>query len=216
MARYKFELTGQMPLLMHADDVQAADELMEWRKAPENKNVSKSGDDRSPAWTWMTYLYADGERVAMPADNIMVSLRQAGANLILKGQKTFKALSQSGLIISSVHCDFMADDKPVELTEIQKIRELPFAKQAEAVRDLGFSLFVKRAKIGQSKHVRVRPKFDHWTVSGTIDVVADEITPEILTQMFEIAGDRYGLCDWRPGCKTPGPFGRFSAKIKAA
>ena len=33
-----FELTGLMPLIMHQDDVEAADTLSEWRKDPANKN----------------------------------------------------------------------------------------------------------------------------------------------------------------------------------
>lgn len=54
-----FELTGTTPLLMHADDVDAADALIEWRQKPDNKNISKPGDDRSPPWAWQTYLYRD-------------------------------------------------------------------------------------------------------------------------------------------------------------
>ena len=35
MKELGFELTGIMPLLMHADDIDAADTLMAWRKDPE-------------------------------------------------------------------------------------------------------------------------------------------------------------------------------------
>ena len=88
-----FELTGEMPLLMHSDDVEAADELKEWRKDPANKDLSVAGDDRSPAWTWQTYLYSDGEHVTIPGANLMVNLRTAATQIILKKQKTFKELS---------------------------------------------------------------------------------------------------------------------------
>ena len=90
---------------------------------------------------------------------------------------------------------------------------MTFTQQADAVRKLGFRLFAKRAKIGTSKHIRVRPRFDQWAVSGDIETIAPELTLEVVRQLFNLAG-RVGLCDWRPGCKTPGPFGMFSATVE--
>ena len=215
MFRVHFELTGQTPLLFHADDVEASDSLSEWRKAPENKNLSVAGDDRSPAWTWQTYMYSDGTNVAWPSQNIMVGLRSAGAQITLKKQKTYKEISQSGLVIESEFCDFLCDGKQLGMEQITDLRDMTFKEQADAVQDLGFRLFVKRARVGQAKHVRVRARFDNWTIRGTISVVAPEITYEALTTLFEIAG-RGGQGDWRPNCKTPGPFGMFQAELKKA
>ena len=212
MKSFQFELQGKMPLLMHADDVESADELEAWRKAPENKNRSKAGDDRSPAWTWQTYLYSDGEHVAMPAANIMVALRTSGTQLILKRQKTFKELSQSGLLIETEMCDFLVGGRQISMAEIIAIRDQEFRDQATAAREMGFSLFVRRAAIGRSKHVRVRPRFDNWSVRGVIHVLSPDISDEILEKLFELAG-RAGLCDWRPSGKTPGPFGMFTSEI---
>lgn len=208
----RFELVGKMPLLMHADDVEMADTLKAWRQDPANKNLSVPGDDRSPGWTWHTYVYSDGEHIAMPAENVMVALRQAGAQMILKKQKTFKEITQSGLLIATEFCEFTNGGKQIPLDKIDKMRDDPFAVQAEAVKKAGYRLFVKRARVGTSKHVRVRPRFDDWKVSGTISILKNEITFEILEQLFNLAGS-VGLCDWRPGCKTPGPYGMFTANI---
>lgn len=213
MRKFEFELTGFMPLLMHADIIDAADELEAWRKAPGNKNISKAGDDRSPAWTWQCYVYHDGDTVVMPGENIMAALRTAGAQLILKKQKTFKEISQSGLLIDGEACQFRNNKKPVSFTKISELRNASFNEQAEAVEKFGFTLFKKRVKIGTSKHIRVRPKFDNWSVTGTILVLKPEITPEILDQMFQLAG-RAGIGDWRPSSKSPGPYGQFTATIK--
>lgn len=210
-----FELTGEMALLLHADDVEASDELSEWRSAPENKNISKPGDDRSPAWTWQTYCYTDGENLTVPAGNLMVCLRQAGAQITMKKQKTFKESTQSGMFIPSEHLDLFVAGKQVPWEAVSAIRGLPFKAQADAVQKLGFRLFIKRARVGQSKHVRVRARLDNWSIRGSVQVVAPEISFEVLEKLFEIAG-RVGLCDWRPGCKTPGPYGMFAAKIKRA
>lgn len=214
MRKFKFELTGFMPLLMHADDIDGADELEAWRKNPKNKNISKAGDDRSPAWTWQTYLYHDGKHVVMPSENIMAALRTAGAQMILKKMKTFKEASQSGLLIEGESCVFKNHGKQVSYEAIHALRESDWATQLEKVSPMGFELFKKRARVGTSKHVRVRPKFSNWSVSGTILVLKEEITPQVLDELFQLAG-RAGLCDWRPGCKTPGPYGQFTAKIEA-
>lgn len=215
MREVSFELTGTTPLLMHRDDVDAADRLEEWRKAPENSGKSKAGDDRSPAWTWQTYLYTDGEKVVMPAENIMVALRWAGAKITLKRQTTLKQLSQSGLLIRDEMCEFTygPDQRTLRVDQVPDI-DLPHKQQAEIVDRLGFSLFVKRATIGTSKHVRVRPRFNQWRVRGTVLVLSDDLTQERLAMLFQIA-ERAGLCDWRPSSpKSPGPFGQFEAKLK--
>jgi co-chaperonin GroES (HSP10) len=209
----KFTLTGTMPFLMHADDVESSDTLQAWRKDPANKNLSVKGDDRSPAWTWQTYCYPNDGVLGIPSANIMVSLRKAAAQLILKGKTTYKEVSQSGLLIADEYCEFRSNGEVVSVESLKKLRDKTFSEQAAGVKKLGFKLFVKRAAVGQAKHVRVRARFESWSVSGKIQILVPEITPQILSQLFEIAG-RGGLGDWRPACKTPGPFGMFSAVVK--
>lgn len=170
MRSIEFTLTGEMPLLMHQDDVELADELEAWRKDPAHKNISKAGDDRSPAWTWQTYCYSDGEHLAIPSANIMVCLRSAGTQMILKKQKTFKELTQSGLLITSEFCEFTVGGKQIAVSDLEDMREKDFKAQANECRKHGFRLFVKRARVGSSKHVRVRPRFDSWQVRGTMPV----------------------------------------------
>ena len=77
---------------------------------------------------------------------------------------------------------------------------------------LGFELFAKAAKVGMSKHVRVRPRFNAWSISGSITVVDETITGDILQLILEMAGTYCGLGDWRPSSPgKPGPWGRFRA-----
>ena len=212
----KFTLKGITPLLMHADDVEAASTVKEWQTAPANKNLSVPGDDRSPPWTWQTYMYRDeGGMVAMPADNVMVALRQAGAKMTLKRQTTFKAITQSGLLITDDTLNFTNGGKQISAADFVAMRDNSFSEQKKAAASAGFDLLVKRAKVGANKHVRVRPMFRSWVVSGAIQVLAPEITFENLQMLFDLAGD-VGLCDWRPGCKTPGRFGMFEATVSKA
>lgn len=213
---YRFELTGLTALLMHNDDVEASDGLSAWRKNPANKGVSAAGDDRSPGWTWQTYLYHDGDNVAMPSCNLSVALRQAGAQVIMKKMKTFKEISQSGMFMADEFLEFRCGTKLQQVPiDSVAVRTDTFDEQADIARKHGFRLFVKRARVGTSKHVRVRPRFDQWSVRGTVMTNAPELTEQVVRQLFELAG-RVGLCDWRPGCKTPGPFGMFAAKVEKA
>ena len=212
MKTYRFTLTGFMALLMHADNIEGSDELQAWRKQPGNKGVSVPGDDRSPPWTWQTYCYHDGEHIVMPSENVMVALRQAGAQMILKKQKTFKEATQSGLLINSEACEFRCNGKQILWADILAMRDLTFAEQAAGCKKLGFELYPKRGRVGTAKHLRVRPKFPKWSVSGEIMILKPDITGEILQQLFHLAG-KGGLCDWRPAGKTPGPWGQSDAVV---
>jgi hypothetical protein len=216
--RVKFELTGDMPLLMHWDNIDGGDLLKEWQRNPANKGKSVAGDDRSPPWTWHNYTYNDGEYVAMPQDNVMASL-MAGGSQVPPWWKTkklsCKELTQSGLVPASEFFRFeFGNGKQLSVSQLNAMRDLPFPEQKAACDELGFRLFVKRAKVGQSKHVRVRPRFDSWKVIGELHVIADDFPLPQLEMVFFYAG-RAGLCDWRPSSKSsPGPYGMFSATVK--
>lgn len=215
MKKYRFCLTGLTPLLVHADDIIAADSLIEWRRDPMNKNRTTPGDDRSPAWTWKTYLYSDGKHLTVPFQNLMASLRLAGAEVSMSGRKTFKVATQTGLVIEEEHLKLIGPKGFIDIKQIDAISdEASFAEHRQAVKPLGFELYVIRAKIGNAKHVRVRPRFDEWRLEGHINVTGPEFTLEKLRSIFDIAGMHKGLLDWRPSSpKSPGPFGRFKNEL---
>jgi len=209
------EITGTMPLLMHHDNIAWSDKMDAWKNDPKNNKNSKAGDDRTPPWRWIGCLYHDGNMVTMPSENIMRCLMEAAAQVPTgKGQKTFKSQSQSGLLCQEYHWKFTVDGKTISMKDINEMLGFEtFQEHTEVAETLGFSLFVKRAKIGQSKHIRVRPRFDRWSTEGHIIITDDQISKPILKQILEIGGQYKGLGDWRPGAKTPGPFGMFTAEI---
>lgn len=210
---YEFVLKGTMPLLMHKDDVLMSDVLNAWRKDPKNKTVSQAGDDRSPAWSWMSYLYHNSEHLAIPAECLMACLRGAGAKIPAK-RGSFKSMSQSGLLITTDFCEFTNNGEQISMADIMKFKNSEFLDQIAEVQKLGFDLLIKRAKIGQSKHVRVRPMFKSWGVSGVVTVTEPAITHDILGSLFEIAGRLIGLGDWRPSSpSSPGSYGLFTADV---
>ena len=214
---YEFTFSGTSPLLMHFDNPDGASAIDAWRKDPKNKTVSVKGDDRSPAWSWITYAYTGGGKLVMPSDNIMTALRKAGAEMEIPGGKrgkTFKNATQYGLLPTDTSFDFLVGGKTVSTKKIMDLWEdNDFSKHEKLAESLGFKLFSKRASIGQSKHLRVRPLFENWSVKGSFVVTEQAITESILVDLLTIAGSRCGLGDWRPSSKTPGPYGRFSVAL---
>ena len=99
MKRYQVTITGDTPLLMHSDNLAFGEKIIAWRKEPANKELSQAGDDRSPAWTWISYLYHDGKEIGIPSDNLMTVLREGGAKVLSKGKESYKKQTQSGIMI---------------------------------------------------------------------------------------------------------------------
>jgi hypothetical protein len=221
MYKVAFELKGLTALLMHHDNVMECDRVKEWRGDSANRNELIPGDDRTPRWAWSTYLYTDADDdkpakfVTMPSCNLMSCLRTAGAKIILKKQKTFKELTQSGMFCQETFLDFLYKGEKIKVADIEKLLEKPFEEQCKGVNKLGFHLLIKPVQVNRKRHVRVRPKFrqGEWVIKGTVQVIAPEITMEILERLFDEAG-KIGLGDWRPGSPKPGCYGMFESKIK--
>lgn len=209
---------GPTSLLMHLDDVEAADAVKAWRSDPKNKHVPK-GDDRYPVWTWKTYLYHDGQHVALPTSSIMACIRQGGVNFDLGGsRKTLKAATQSYVRFEQEFLKIKTHDgRLVALKDIDKISDTEaFSHHKTEVGKLGFLLKMGRAKIGATKHNRVRPMFPPgWSMEGTVLITDEEKIPvNQFKNLLNLCGELVGLCDWRPGApKSPGVYGRFTVKV---
>lgn len=217
MKTYTITITGLSDLLFHADNIGWSEQMKRWRETPANKAKSVAGDDRSPACTWIGSLYHDGTHVAIPSDNLMRCLMEGGAQVPVPGAKhgkTFKAQTQSGMLVVEEYWPLLVRGKLVAVDRILELTNEPdFSVHYETAAKAGFSLLVKRAKIGSSKHVRVRPRFTAWSATGTLQVWDDQLNRASLVDILRLAGQNKGLGDWRPSSRTPGPFGRFEAKL---
>lgn len=220
MKTYEVTITGLSPLLMHWDNIEWAGTLERWRQDPTNKKFSKAGDDRSPAFSWLGCIYHDGDVVAMPSDNLMRCFMEGGAGVVVPGGKngkTFKAQTQSGMLVADEFWPLLIDGKPIDVKPLLALtKEKDFDAHIKVASDAGFSVFVKRAKIGMSKHIRVRPRFDRWSLVGRIQVWDEQLTLAALRDIVRVCGSYKGLGDWRPSSRTPGPFGRFEATVSEA
>ena len=215
---YRVTITGETPLLMHNDNLSWADAMSKWGKDPATRAGSVAGDDRTPAWRWIGNLYVDGGKVCIPSDNLMTVLREGGAKCPTgKKGATFKRQTQSGLVVDQAAWPLVVDGgRMIDFATIKAmIDNAEFSEHEALAESLGFALFVKRARIGQAKHVRVRPRFDIWSASGSITVVDPDITRDTLRNILTFAGVYAGVGDWRPSSpKSPGSFGKFSAVVE--
>ena len=218
MEQYAITLTGLTPLLMHNDNLAFSEKIKAWQKEPENKALSVAGDDRSPAWTWIGYLYHDNKVLGVSSDNIMTMLREGGSKFIARGKETYKKQTQSGIMLDQQQFNLVVNGEFIPVDNIKHlIGDTDFNNHIESVEALNFELLVKRAKIGQAKHIRVRPMFREWALTGSLTVLDSELTglnEDTLRLILNQAGALCGLCDWRPSSKSSGTFGKFSPEIK--
>lgn len=220
MEQYKITLKGLTPLLMHQDNIAFSEKIQAWQRAPENKEYSVSGDDRSPAWVWLGYLYHDGKKVGMPSDNLMTMLREGGAKVLTgKGKESYKKQTQAGIMIDQQQWTLYTSGAEVPIKPFNElIGNNQFTDHMEMAEKYGFELLVKRAKIGRAKHIRVRPLFREWILEGSLTVIDHEIsgiTEDVLRTIMNQAGAMCGLGDWRPSSPNSGTFGKFEPIIEA-
>lgn len=215
---YEVKLVGDSPLLMHRDNLAWQARVKAWQSDPANTKKGDKGDDRMPGWVWIGALYEENGVIAMSSDNLMTMMREGGARCPTgKGKTTFKAMTQSGIIVNEIAWPIFVNGRgPINTGFLDALlNEEEFALHDEAAKAHGFELFVKRAKIGMTgKHVRVRPRFHNWSCAGTVLVVEDLITTDVLQNILTFAGRYSGLGDWRPSSKSAGKFGTFTATVK--
>jgi hypothetical protein len=219
MERYSIELNGLSPLIMHQDNLAFGEKVKAWQKDPANKAQSTAGDDRTPAWIWLGYSYNDGREFGIPSDNFMTMVREGGAKVSTgKGKGTFKKQTQAGILLDQQQLTLLVNGKPVPVEPFKPlIGNNDFNQHIDMAEGHGFELLVKRAKVGQSKHVRVRPMFRQWTLVGSFTVMDPEVSglnEHVIRTVLNQAGALCGLGDWRPSSPSSGTFGRFEPVIK--
>lgn len=217
--KYAVTFTGETPLLMHPHNPDWMESMKRWEKDGANKAASVKGDDRSPAFRWVGLLYNEQGFVVVPSDMLMTVLREGGKRCPTgKGMQTFKSQTQSGIMVDQSAWRVVVDGKEIPygpFFEMAERKESNFAKHQALAEEHGFTLFIKGVNVQGKKHIRVRPRFDRWSLSGSLTVFDEQITMEVLSDVLKFAGAYAGIGDWRPSSpKAPGSFGKFSVALK--
>lgn len=131
-----------------------------------------------------SYLYTnENGNLVQPSTHLIGSLRKAGARFQIPGQGklTYKNLMGSGAVFI---------DPDMIPHEIQK-----------------WEVDRRPVVIGKARIVRSRPMLKKWALGFTVEYDDEEVPKQALKEIFEYAGRRVGIGDFRP--EKGGPFGRF-------
>ena len=183
MYTVKVEIQGIAPLLQHKFPI------------PELSALSKGGKKSTGAidytQEWRDYFYATPEgHIYQPAAHIEAAMAKSATNFKIAGKrgKTYKELFQSSVFVQP---DYILHgmDVPDGLDE--------FSSKP-------LYLDVRSVVVNRARVVRIRPAFGPgWKLAFEIQVLDNEIQPELLNDVLVYAGRMVGIGDFRPR------FGRF-------
>lgn len=183
----KVRLTGQAPLIMH--NGQTANPLntfaRELKKISSKRQKTEADLEQLARIEWYAGLYVKGGKVIIPGIVLEAAL--------INGAKKSKSgkTAQAGLFVQS--------DMPLEFPHndltIDQLWELE---------EYQFSALVR---VQQSRIARMRPKFDTWAITATVQFDDSLFNKSAVRDIIKITGEQVGLCDWRPR------FGRFSVEF---
>lgn len=182
MQTVSFRITGISPLLMNRFTDEAAKSVTE---RVSSTMVAKQKLTPQEECEKALYMEEGGE-VIMPAENLMSCIIEAGKHFKAGKSKltTLKTTMLTG-------CVFFNDMHfKLEYNE-------PWCVDSRSV--------VNPATGGRL--IKHRPKFYDWSFAGTVEIDTQDISLDLVREVFDTAGRKIGLCDYRPQRK--GPFGRF-------
>lgn len=180
---------GLTPLLMNRMSDDTLENLRTKTKAPKTKAIGTTLTPRADAERKL-YLAEDGPYV--PGVNLMACLIEAGKSIRLDGKRqisTAKSTILPGLMT------LLSTSMPLKVPGTDK------AAVWEADVRAG------RNPNGGEAVALCRPRFDEWEISFSIDIDEEEIGENTIRELFDKAGRRCGLGDFRPQRK--GVFGQF-------
>jgi hypothetical protein len=173
---------GISPLLMNP----ATDELLEELRTGQRQQV----DRNIPAIRQAEKkLCKDDEgRIGIRAINLRSSLVEAGRHVKFDGKKSVST-AESTLLDAFLQIQDFFLPFPEELAKAW----VPDKRKGNL--DNGTAVCI------------VRPRFDKWSFTVTIEIDEAVAKDSTARRVFDMAGSRVGLCDFRPAKR--GPFGRF-------
>ena len=158
-----------------------------------SKGGKKSTGSKDYTQEWLDYFYADGDgQIYQPSSHIEGALVKAAVNFKVAGKrgKSYKDLVVANVIVDPERIPHEGFTVPEELT--------PDADQP-------LYLDVRPVIIQRARVVRIRPTFKAgWELAFEMQVMDDEIQPDLLQDILALAGKTVGIGDYRP------KFGRFN------
>jgi len=201
----KATLTGKAPILLHnghlVDPRNVFTREIDSAQKAYKKAKSDAAFDALAAVEWLGGLYTD-QRIEFAREGNKVLLEN-DSPICIDGEMLTKCLVQSTgrkevkLFKAGVFCDGMfqlkVDGKPMTTRR--------------CFLDPRYQ-YTRPAKIGMSKIMRTRARFDAWSVDVEVSFVPDIVSRRDVEDALKRGGSITGIGDWRPR------FGRFTAVVK--
>ena len=204
MQTLKVRIEGKVPLLLHCN--QMANPLNVYCRAvkPITGKRKKTDADHIEVsrleWEAGLYFNNDGH-VAIPAENIEACLREAA-----KKTKSGKMI-QEGVRVEENFCKLEYPNNGYRRKKVpQTPDELP-SKELDGLFKTNSDCRLAKVKGSGGTVLRTRPRFDKWAIQFTLLFDENIISERTLSEVITVAGERIGLCDYKPR------YGLFNAKI---
>ncbi len=172
---------GKSPMLMNP----ANEELLESLRSGVRKQINKdrSADEMASE---KVIRNSKGE-IGIPIEYLLACLK-GGGRLVKNGKKQISTATSTTIFA---------------LMEFEEMF-LPFKNQEVEIKtDMRKG---KLPKDGTAVCI-VRPRIEEWEFDVTVTINPDEIDSSVIRKLFEEAGAKVGIGDFRPSCN--GSFGRF-------
>lgn len=155
--------------------------LLQNRFVGEEESASERTGVIDHSEDWKQALYSD-EKIGIyePSEHVWGAMIKAASNFQIpgRGKKTYKDLIKSGLVIEP-------DKIPLSKKEPDEIDKRPVVVRG-------------------SRIIRQRPMMkEGWELSFAINILEEQLQPEVVKRILEHAGRYVGIGDFRPR------FGRF-------
>jgi len=178
------KIKGIAPLLQHRFPM------------PELAAMSKGGHQVTGAkdYTeeWRDYFYANSDdEIYQPATHIEGAMIKAAVNFRITGKrgKTYKDLFRAAVFVT-----------PDEILHDIKVPE-----SLDTDADKPLYLDLRPVIVNRARVVRIRPAFKAgWELEFTVEIIDEQIAPELVHDVLALAGKTVGIGDYRPR------FGRFA------
>jgi len=178
------KVVGTAPLMQHRFPIP---DLADMSKGATRKTGSKDYSQE-----WHEYLYVDKDNmIYQPATHFEATMANAAVNFRIKGRgrKTYKDLFKAAVFVNP--------------EEIPHGIEAP--EELDTDGDKPLYLDMRPVVVSRARVVRIRPTFaPGWELEFGIEVMDDQIAPELVQDVLTLAGKTVGIGDFRP------KFGRFS------